>query len=444
MLGLKSIKELSDYITRVYFIKGGGQIQVSLIERNGVMMPSGGMISLVSGYRYFPGEEYWRGLLIDLVRVSGKASGLMVVLLYKSLASAFATAASHSDATASASASQKQVLVQCARMPYMPYDASHSDAKHPKEWLNLFEKELNEQMDLLGGGGHVHLDAGCLSMRGGVSYSIEAREGYLVEDVRYLHGSTNESGVLEGAVIWCIGELASMTKGVREALDIGGVVKDFLECEDFVGRDLLIFGVSEELRYLMPKGSSVNNARVRVIELKGVDSRNDLKDIEAYTGGSILKGEYGYAQRVVVGVEGSLVIEPYYEDRYVESTERRVSELLNRKGSYESVSKDEGIDKRVAKLRGVLIQVAVGGVTEAESRWKRGEVELKIKEVMEKRRSGVVKGRDLMRALGFPSDWENEEEYSYEEVENGLRRVDSLVEVLSKVSLVIPERKKRK
>jgi hypothetical protein len=29
-------------------------------------------------------------------------------------------------------------------------------------------------------------------------------------------------------------------------------------------------------------------------------------------------------------------------------------------------------------------------------------------------------------------------------VENGLRRVDSLVEVLSKVSLVIPERKKRK
>lgn len=194
----------------------------------------------------------------------------------------------------------------------------------------------------------------------------------------------------------------------------------------------------------MPKGSSVNNARVRVIELKGVDSRNDLKDIEAYTGGSILKGEYGYAQRVVVGVDGSLVIEPYYEDRYVESTERRVSELLNRKGSYESVSKDEGIDKRVAKLRGVLIQVAVGGVTEAESRWKKGEVELKIKEVMQKRRSGVIVGRDLIRALGFPSDWENEEEYSYEEVENGLRRVDSLVEVLSKVSLVIPERKKRK
>ncbi len=430
-LSIKSLQELSNYITRVYLKESS-----HLVERNGqgMLIPKGGLISLIAGYRYFPGEEYWRGLLIDLVGVSGGASGLMVVLLYKRLASA------SKGADAAASASQKQVLEQCGRKPYLVSDA----ASHPKEWLSLFEKELNEQMDLLGGGGHVHLDAGCLSMRGGVSYSIEAREGYLVEGVRYLHGSSSESGELQGPVIWCIGELASMTRGVREALDIGGVVKDFLECEDFVGRDLLIFGVSEELRYLMPKGSSVNNARVRVIELKGVDSRNDLKDIEAYTGGSILKGEYGYAQRVVVGVDGSLVIEPYYEDRYVESTERRVSELLNRKGSYESVSKDEGIDKRVAKLRGVLIQVAVGGVTEAESRWKRGEVELKIKEVMQKRRSGVIVGRDLIRALGFPSDWENEEEYSYEEVENGLRRVDSLVEVLSKVSLVIPERKKRK
>ena len=424
---LKSIQEISNYI-----VKSKGSV---LDGSRGEVMVTGGLLSLVSGYGYKEGEGWMRGILIDLVRESGVSSGLMVVLLYIGLKK------------------KKQIVgeFQVRGREYV-----YSSKKEEVERL------LNEQLDLLKGLGadgvtNVHIREGL-----GVSkVSMEYKEGYTVEggDLRFPYGLNKEDedkyeggGIVEeGAVIWMLGEVS-----LYEYLDIEQVVEDFLKCEEFDGRRLIIMGSPLDVRRVFSEKQKQKNIkkekRVLILELKGASvggGPEDVKDIEAYTGASIIRGEYGYAYRVDISKAGGLLIEAYNEEKYIESTERRVYELKNELGSG-SVYKDEGINKRISKLLGSLVVLNVGGVTEAEAKYNRGVVERKLKEVLEKRRSGVLNGEEVLRGLRYENEYLTEEEmlylkgtelwekeYSYEEIVVGLKRVQSLLETLNNVSLII-------
>ena len=422
---LKSIQEISNYI-----VKSKGSVIDG--SRGGAVI-TGGILSLVSGYAYKEGEGWMRGVLIDLVRESGVSSGLMVVLLYMGLKKK----------------KELGLLEELASQKEKYFFELEEDSFG-------VERLLNEQLDLLGGveGVNIHLRAGL-----GVSkVSMEYKEGYTVEggDIRFPYGLSKEEEVKyegggniieEGAVIWMLGEVS-----LYEYLDIGQVVEDFKKCEEFEGRRLIIMGAPLDVRRVFGKSRpGLKEPRVLILELKGASvggGPEDVKDIEAYTGASIIRGEYGYAYRVDISKAGGLVIEAYNEDKYIESTERRVNELRSELGSG-SAYKDEGIHKRISKLLGSLVVLNVGGVTEAEAKYNRGEVEQKLKEVLEKRRSGVLKGEGVLKSLyasGYLTEEEwlylsgtqlAEKEYSYEEVVVGLRRVKSLLETLNNVSLII-------
>lgn len=363
-------------------------------------------------------EGYERGLLLDLIRETGRESVLLLMLLEYGL--------------------RKGVF----RYVEMPKGEPYVWGKGDK-----FERELNEALEMVGGYGHVHIDTVGAWYKGMEERKIGVEELYVLEskEVRYRRkdadANANADEELEGAVLWFVGEVEEMRGGWY--MDLGGVVEDFLGCEEFEGRSLVIVGETRELRLLLPKGSRIESERVRIVELKGVKSGEDLRDLEAYTGGSRLKGEYGYARRVIITRRGDLVVEAYSDEKYVESTEVRVKELESKIRREESVFLVEEWKKRIAKLRGMMIVVSVVGASETEIKWKRGIVEKEVRDILSKRLTGVVKGSSLLSHLPEGFDWISEEEYSYGLLCEGLKRVSSMVETLSKVSKIIDQRKRK-
>ena len=434
---LKGLQEISNYILRVVAVREGGVLLDG--TRNKEVITTGGLLSLVAGYAYKEEERWVRGVLLDLVRESGSASGLMVVLLYMGLKK------------------EKQIVREGWGSSLIGLRSQYTWSQFKEEGESGLESKLNEKLDLLEGGEGVHVHLLGDGSYKGVGMEVELRDGYFIDgkDIKIEQGLQESE---EGAVIWCIGELKYRT---YEYLDIQQVIDDFLTCEDFKGRKLYIIGTSVDIRrmFISPDGSwkklqGEGKQRVRIVELKGATvggGEEDLKDIEAYTGASIIRGEYGYAYKVEISSRGML-IEPYGEEKFIESTEMRVNELLSRIDSPNStggsVYNVEGLRKRIAKLRGLLVTVGVGGVTEAEAKNNRGFAERKVKDVLEKRRSGIVKGGvKLIEAVTCLELSEGDKErlrevtegaeYSYEEMEVGLRRVHSLLETLNQVSLVL-------